>query len=786
MKKNKLFLHIALATCLASQAIAQDITTRSDVSIVNERTVNTNALDYSPTFFEDGIVFISNKKALEGKDAENNFDKELSQNVFSIVIGKRGATGRLIKPEIFAEELVTPFHEGPMSFDKTAETIFFSRNNSENGKLIEVKNSIKPIPYAFQQIYIARKERGKWVGITKLPFNIAEYSFQHPSLSMDGRTLYFSSNRPGGFGGFDIWMCKRIGDEWGEPVNAGAKVNTDKREAFPFIHADNTLFFASDGRAGAGNLDIFYAKGDRKGNFQEAKNIGRPINGEGDDFGLILDSDRKNGYFTSNRAGGLGQDDIYSFSTPNTLPDAPGVLAARKATICIIDRATGDVVSDATVKYTNITEFTVANMLVDDNGGVVSMVSTDNKDIVEMVKENPSQTLTSDKRCKAPFMVSAGDYLVSVSKEGYLPRQVMLKTEDTKEEYEVLIDKGEGEAIEGLVTTDNGKPIPGATVTLKDDETGEIQTIATDPEGKYKYVPKPNKTYTVTTTKPNHLPQTTKYKKGDAPLKMQMQALESRYATGQVLELANVYYNFNDASLRPDALRDLKVLLQVMRTYPEIEIELASHTDSRSSFEYNNDLSQRRANSVVRYLIDNGVSSGRLRAKGYGENELRNQCADGVYCTEEEHQRNRRTEIRITRGANDAQVRVIDNLPEVIDPKPGVSLSGSQYANTDKNNGMNYTNDNSNVSAASITYDRQSKTMGEFIVVAASYTKKENATEEVQKLARLGYLTADVEYASDIKYYRVVVSQHPDLYSAKAMVKELKEKGIEDPFVLRK
>jgi OmpA family/SPOR domain len=272
-----------------------------------------------------------------------------------------------------------------------------------------------------------------------------------------------------------------------------------------------------------------------------------------------------------------------------------------------------------------------------------------------------------------------------------------------------------------------------------------------------------------------------------------MKQTSSPFVEGQVIELANVYYNFNDATLRPDALNDINALLKVMTDYPEIEIELASHTDCRASDAYNQNLSQRRAESVVRYLKEHGVASSRMIAKGYGESKLRNQCADGVACSEEEHQRNRRTEVKILRGANNAQVSVVDNLPQYIDAKPGTSTSSSNtYAGIDasavpKEYGAKQKKINTtptNVSPATSVSD--SGVDGNFWVIAGSYSNAQNATEQQLKMMNLGFSETTIEYAADVNTNRVVVGKMSSMEAASARVRELRAKGEKGMFVLRR
>jgi outer membrane protein OmpA-like peptidoglycan-associated protein len=778
------------------QAQERDTLIDENVIIVNESVVNDEKLNFSPTFYEDGVVFISSYTDKKSKV----YDGQISSQAMMIKLARRGTDGKLMPPVAFAEELITPYHEGPLCFDKVAEEVFFSRNNYENGKLVLKKHHGDGKERALQQIYSAQKAGNKWKDVKKLPFNVGEYAYKHPALSIDGKKLYFSSDKPGGQGGFDIWVSNYVAGEWSEPVNAGEAINSKGNEAFPFIHADGTLFYASDKSGGLGGLDIYYAKATGKKGFTEAKNIGQPFNSNSDDFGLILDLARKNGYFTSARTGGKGMDDIYGFHSDEKIPFSKEEAKQSKALLCVLDKKDNSPIDAATVKYVNIDNYNISEMGTDAHGSINKLTTEENVNILQLVTDQPAQVLTTGADCKTAFVVAEGSYLVNVTKEGYAPKQVILKTKKDKDLYQVLMEKLDGRIeIVGLITDDKAQPIPGATVTIIDDATGEKQVVTSDPGGQIAYAVEPKKCYTLEVTKQNYSTQSSKVcaeglaANKSIPVKVNMKQTSSPFVEGQVIELANVYYNFNDATLRPDALNDINALLKVMTDYPEIEIELASHTDCRASDAYNQNLSQRRAESVVRYLKEHGVASSRMIARGYGESKLRNQCADGVTCTEEEHQRNRRTEVKILRGANNAQVSVVDNLPQYIDAKPGATASPSNtYAAVDgagipkeyntKQKRINTTPTN----ASPATPISDEGISGSFWVVAGSYANAQNATEQQLKMMNLGYPETTIEYAADVNTNRVVVGKMGSMEAASARVKELRAKGEKGMFVLRK
>jgi outer membrane protein OmpA-like peptidoglycan-associated protein len=382
--------------------------------------------------------------------------------------------------------------------------------------------------------------------------------------------------------------------------------------------------------------------------------------------------------------------------------------------------------------------------------------------------------------------------LVNVTKEGYAPKQVLIITKNDKQLYTVYLEKSNGQLVTGVLKNDRGLPVPGAMVTITDPETGETQTVTTDAEGKYTFVAKPNKKYAITGNKPNHDPFTSTFEtKDNIPKEMafesKMKELVSPLKKGRVFELTNVYYNFNDASLRPDAKRDLEALVTIMNAYPEVEIELGSHTDCRGSDAYNDDLSTRRANSVVRYLVDHGVTKSRVLPKGYGEHQLRNQCADGVECTEEEHQRNRRTEVMITKSASNAEIVVVNKEPEYTDPMPGRRVGGPAIADGGANsNSSNSTNHNDNSEDNStVSSNMSSDPNGTFWIVAGSFNNQQNAVEQQVRLKNKGLQETTVEFMEESHFYRVVVNKQSSIEAATSVARDLKDKGVKDLFVVK-
>jgi outer membrane protein OmpA-like peptidoglycan-associated protein len=681
---------------------------KSNITVTNERTINTGQLEFSPAFYEDGIVFISSQKPLA---KEKIFDDRIESSTMSIFLARRDENGQLNKPTAFSNALVSSLHEGPLTFDKTGENVYFSRNNNvENGKKATYTEGVSRL-----KIYTAQKKgEGNWAIPAELPFNENNSDACHPTISVDGDKLYFSSNRVGGFGGMDLYVSEKINGIWGKPTNLGPKINTPKNEVFPYIHADGTLFYSSNGLPGSGGLDIYYLKNNRQdGGLGVPVNLGVPFNSDKDDFGFIIDLDMKNGYFTSGKNGGAGGDDIYSFgmsqgtlfdnlnneyaaeydanSSSNTTTGANSNshtnsnptsnnsnsktnsnASTQSINLIVIDKQTGKPINDATASYLNLSELSLSEIVADNNGKQAQIIKSDGTFALELV-ESKMKNKHTNTAGKAQVMASKNaSYLISASKKGYSTEQMVVKKGDLRNDIVILLSRpSDCITLSGKVKNNtNGGPISYALVNFSN-EKGEIKSIPSDEMGTFTICVPCGHSYKAYATKDNamsniEIASTKDLNCGDgvehalAPIELKIAASVAKDFTineGNSFQLRNIYYNFNDATIRPDARKDLEALYIIMTKFPDMEIELASHTDSRGSDDYNNDLSQRRASNAVQYLVNRGIAANRIIAKGYGETMLRNRCADGAFCNESEHKRNRRTEVKITKsGSAEGQI----------------------------------------------------------------------------------------------------------------------------------
>ena len=277
--------------------------------IVNVAPFSTRMYDeYSPVWYKGGLVYCSNLSNTSLVSYQNG-NKKLSK-IFCLQ-GKDGTLSRF--PKLLAKEITSGFNDGPVTFNDSGNVIYYSRNNS-------IENSMKNINDTTNKlgIYSAELVNGIWTSVKPFTYNDPDYSFTTPSLSQDGKRLYFASDIPGGSGGMDLYYCDLRNNGWGRLVNLGPLINTSKNESFPFAARYGILFFASDGLKGFGGKDLFYT---RQINEQwiSPVHLDSAINSPADDFGLVTDSTLKNGYFSTKR---LRTDDIFSFmAAPEEFPD---------------------------------------------------------------------------------------------------------------------------------------------------------------------------------------------------------------------------------------------------------------------------------------------------------------------------------------------------------------------------------------------------------------------------------------------------------------------------------
>lgn len=427
-------------------------------------------------------------------------------------------------PKLLKTNFSKKLNQSSAIFTKDGKTMFFTQNNSEEGK--RVKNQKKK---TLLKIFKANFDGKKWRNAIALPFNSDDFSCAHPALSVDEKYLYFSSDMPGTVGASDIFRVEILENgTYGIPENLGSKINTEGRETFPFISSDNQLYFASDGRAGLGGLDIYRTHLNSKFEDIRVENLGVEINSNADDFAFLINAKTGKGFFSSNRSKGVGFDDIYKFT----------------------------------------------------------------------------------------------------------------KVQKCENTYEGII-----------VDSENKTSVSGVKVTLQNQKGENLQSILTSEDGKFAFTIDCEQNYFLNISKDLYDSEeqivSTTSTSTDIVLEKSQKAMNVGDDLAKILSIKNIYFDLDKYNIRPNAEYELTKILLILEQEPQMEIRIRSHTDSRASKEYNLELSTNRAKSTMNWLIKKGISPKRLKSEGFGESQLLNNCSDGIECSEEEHQLNRRSEFII-------------------------------------------------------------------------------------------------------------------------------------------
>ncbi|MGJ8733155.1 OmpA family protein [Cellulophaga fucicola] len=325
---------------------------------------NSAESDFAPSFYKDTLVFSS---ARDTGFLVNNVHEWNNRPFLNLHTAVKKDSSSFVYEGNFAKELNTKTHESSTTFTKDGKTVYFTRNNSEKGKFSPDKNGLSRL-----KVYKATLENGNWTNVTELPFNSDEYSVANPTLNYAEDKLYFASDMPGTLGASDIFVADINTDgSFGTPKNLGDKINTEGRETFPFISESETLYFASDGHPGLGGLDIFYINLTK---MDDVYNMGKGINSKQDDFSIVIDETKNEGFLASNRPNGKGSDDIYSFiGDPNLMSKT----SAIKGTV--VDKESNDVIPNAAITVYNYTTNAVVGTATNNNGIFISEIELPEK-----------------------------------------------------------------------------------------------------------------------------------------------------------------------------------------------------------------------------------------------------------------------------------------------------------------------------------------------------------------------------------------------------------------------
>ena len=446
---------------------------------------NSRRSEFSPMLYGekyDQLYFASTRAPKgAGKDKEETNSAITGQRNNDLFLVKQDENGAWLAPVELEDEVNTEFDEGTPSFSKDGNTMYYTYCAQD------------PEGPRTSEIYISSRSSAKWGKGTRA--NIVKDSVTalgHPSISPDGKYLYFVSDAVGGYGGKDLFRARVVGRDFGPMENLGPDINTPGDEMFPYVRDSVTLYFASDGHPGMGGLDIFKATLDSTGKWN-VENMKAPINSSGDDFGITFAGNKESGFFSSNRNDARGYDHLYSFELPVITIFIEGIVSD-------VDE---NPIEDATVR----------------------IVGRDGLNEKVLAKKDGKYRVELERDIRYVMMASA---------RGYLNQNFELKTGPEEKNETYIVD---------FFLSPISKPV--------------------------------------------------------------------------VIE--NIFYDFDKATLRPESKKALDEMIKMLNDNPNVTIELGAHTDRKGSEQYNERLAQRRAQSVVDYLIAGGIAQDRLEAKGYGE-----------------------------------------------------------------------------------------------------------------------------------------------------------------------
>lgn len=559
--------------------------------------INSSASDFGPVLHEGALYFSSSRKKSKFKF---NWDESDYLDLFSATYS---GSPRLGTPETLEKNINTRFHEAtPCIFDG-GRRMLFTRNNFHKG-VVGFSDGRK----INLKLYEAEWDGKKWKVQGEFPYNNEEYSTGHPSVTKGADTLFFASDMPGGEGGVDLYACFRRGEGWSKPVNLGPSINTEGDEMFPWVDDSGKLYFSSTGHPGLGGLDLFVI--DLARSSQEVQRLPVPLNSMGDDFQITIDKDRRMGFFTSNREGGEGGDDILAFR--------------------ILAKVKGVVVEKGTEKPLN--------------GVEVSIVDA---------RREVGKSMT-EKDGEFEQGLPDGLFWMVVEKDGYEKHTQKIRIDgdrDAPRHVEIQL-KPKDECVASSVTV-KGKTLkkgalePGTRVKIMVKDT----FLVSNADGEFDLpLPKGFK-YTLLVDEPGlaqpsiqELDIPAESEELEIPVQLEFDISDP--ATPFFI----IYYDLDKSDIRKfDAQPELDRVVAFMKRKPEVRVRISSHTDSRASKLYNIGLSKRRAKETVDYLVENGIDPVRLERDWHGEEDLTNRCGDNVPCDEGEHQANRRTEFRVIR-----------------------------------------------------------------------------------------------------------------------------------------
>ncbi|MFZ1703970.1 MAG: OmpA family protein [Saprospiraceae bacterium] len=534
--------------------------------LTNEKQINTKGLETFPQYINDTLAFINGLDG--GKD-------------YQIVRGidKNEDGWKTVMP--LHKSINSPYFEGPFSFDAKNQKLFFTRSNFNKKKAN--KESARQKDSVVFQLSIYEYDWAKGGEAKKININRDDYTVCDPAVSPDGEWMVFSSDIPGGMGGRDLYLVRRDEQDWVGMINLGSGINSQSNDGFPYFANDKLLFFASDREGGLGGFDIYYSVVEN-GLWSLPELMPKPVNSPYDDIGFIVASNEREGYLATNRPGGKGEDDLYHWSSTQSIWRTVLKDEDVEVDVFVFEKLTLLPFPEAKITIT-LLDISRQDFSLDDPN--VDIVNLDTTGAIYLKWNNlldgnkGIELITNDKGGAKIKLKSNRYYKVEGSCEICEPEIVFFKPMVHGKQLNIAL-------------------VPDVEIEEEDEDMDKDDSI-----------------------------------------------LDVELKPGSAYVLENIFYDYDSDQIINEGINDLDIIAEKMEDNPSMRILLEAHTDVRGNESYNLSLSKKRANTAKNYLIGKGIDANRILTKGMGELRPRNKCKEGVKCSEKDHQYNRRTEVVI-------------------------------------------------------------------------------------------------------------------------------------------
>ncbi|MEO5599917.1 MAG: OmpA family protein [Cyclobacteriaceae bacterium] len=594
---------------------------------------NSSRMDFSPFPYKNGIVFLSSRPQKEsGHDSQEGF--------LNLFYTEEAEDGTFSTPELLNKDHNTPYHLGP--------TVFFDHDN----KKIVTRNSFyknskmkdgSAITLELAQSVL--NASGKWSELITIPLGSSEYSVGHPAISSDGSTLYFSSNMPGTLGGSDLFVSQFQNGLWSTPKNLGPKINTAGQELFPYLHNDSILFFSSTAHNSLGGLDIFSCN--LKSTNLIVMQMDAPVNSLQDDFGIFLDPRGISGFISSNRLS-EGSDDIYYFEeiqqfvkfqlydsvTGDYIRTAKLNLSSGER---ILSQAESDLMGSLEFRLSPFRDYQVSISHPDYKSSAIELKTfewTATQQPQIKVYLSPVQQSMANKKLSVALQTKGQKALTNTISFSSAPLDVDFASEATPlptDSTGISVDS-DALPLVRVIVVENVNGLPSLMV-IRNDSIYDFSVTSNNTLGNS------NLNFQI------NIPQGAKRNDFEQIISNELSGYG--YAVGKFLLIRSFYFDSEKTLIRNDAMAQLDKIIEVMVTYPQIDVQLIFHSDSRGTNKFNLELSRHRSDEVTGYLTSAGIKKEQILSRFVGEGQLLNDCGDLSDCGELMHQMNRTIEFNL-------------------------------------------------------------------------------------------------------------------------------------------